>query len=96
MNFINKNIVIVIKVYNIGHTMPKIYGGGLNNTLESVFLLSDIGHKKDVIKPANIGIITKIFRQQFGGRSVWIAKIFEATTAEFFEVNLLTLTLLKD
>ena len=42
------------------------------------------------------GIITKIFRQQFGGRTVWIAKIFEATTAQFFEVNLLTLTLLKD
>lgn len=42
------------------------------------------------------GIITKIFRQQFGGRMVWIAKIFEATTAEYFEVNLLTLTLLKD
>ena len=42
------------------------------------------------------GIITKIFKQHFGGRTVWIAQIFEAKTVQYFEVNLLTLTLLKD
>ena len=54
------------------------------------------GNSNDVTPSKMHGIITKIFRQQFGGRSVWIAKIFEATTAQFFEVNLLTLRLLKD
>ena len=54
------------------------------------------GNSNDVTPSKMHGIITKIFRQQFGGRSVWIAKIFEATTAQFFEVNLLTLSLLKD
>lgn len=54
------------------------------------------GKTNDVDPNSMHGIITKIFRQHFGGRTVWVAQIFEATTAKYFEVNLLTLTLLKD
>ncbi len=42
------------------------------------------------------GVITEIYTSKMSGRSVLYAKVFEATTAKFYNMSLLTLTLIKD
>tara|TARA_R110000782_G_scaffold136216_2_gene228670 strand:+ start:716 stop:1000 length:285 start_codon:yes stop_codon:yes gene_type:complete len=42
------------------------------------------------------GIITDIYKAHMASREVWYAKVFEARTAQFYNMSLMTLTLLKD
>ena len=42
------------------------------------------------------GVITEIYRSRMSSRDVWFAKVFEATTAQFYNMSLMTLTLIKD
>lgn len=42
------------------------------------------------------GIIVEIYSTKMASRYVWFAKIFEAKTAEFYQMSLMTLTLIKD
>jgi hypothetical protein len=42
------------------------------------------------------GVITDIYKSRMSGRNVWFAKVFEATTGEFYNMSLMTLSLIKD
>ena len=42
------------------------------------------------------GVITEIYLSQMSGRKVWFAKVFEATSSQFYNMSLMTLSLLKD
>jgi|TARA_R100000081_G_C4651005_1_gene82752 hypothetical protein len=42
------------------------------------------------------GVITDIYKSKMSGRCVWFAKVFEATTGEFYNMSLMTLSLIKD
>ena len=42
------------------------------------------------------GVITDIYQSRMSGRDVLYAKVFEATTSKFYDMSLLTLTLIKD
>jgi hypothetical protein len=42
------------------------------------------------------GVITEIYRSKMSSRDVWFATVFEATTGEFYNMSLLTLSLIKD
>ena len=42
------------------------------------------------------GVITEIYRSKMSSREVWFAKVFEATTGQFYNMSLLTLSLIKD
>ena len=42
------------------------------------------------------GIITKIYRSPMSSRDVWFATVFEARTAKFYNLSLMTLSLIKD
>ena len=42
------------------------------------------------------GVITDIYQSKMSGRDVLYAKVFEATTSKFYDMSLLTLTLIKD
>ena len=42
------------------------------------------------------GVITEIYVSQMSGRKVWFAKVFEATSGQFYNMSLMTLSLLKD
>mgnify|MGYP003128095729 FL=1 len=42
------------------------------------------------------GVITDIYKSKMSGRGVWFATVFEATTGEFYNMSLLTLSLIKD
>ena len=42
------------------------------------------------------GVITDIYESKMSGRNVWFAKVFEATTGQFYSMSLMTLTLIKD
>ena len=42
------------------------------------------------------GVITEIYVSLAAGRKVWIAKVFEATSGQFYNMSLMTLSLLKD
>tara|TARA_E500000331_G_C16937869_1_gene574847 strand:- start:112 stop:366 length:255 start_codon:yes stop_codon:yes gene_type:complete len=42
------------------------------------------------------GVITDIYESKMAGRNVWFAKVFEATTGQFYSMSLMTLTLIRD
>lgn len=42
------------------------------------------------------GVITEIYVSPAAGRKVWFAKVFEATSGQFYNMSLMTLSLLKD
>ena len=42
------------------------------------------------------GVITEIYRSKMSSRDVWFAKVFEATTGKFYNMSLMTLTLIQD
>ena len=42
------------------------------------------------------GVITNIYLSPAAGRKVWFAKVFEATSGQFYNMSLMTLSLLKD
>ena len=42
------------------------------------------------------GVITDIYKSKMSGRCVWFAKVFEATTGQFYSMSLMTLTLIRD
>ena len=42
------------------------------------------------------GVITDIYKSKMSGRCVWYAKVFEAGTGQFYNMSLMTLSLIKD
>ena len=40
--------------------------------------------------------LREIYKAHMSSREVWYAKVFEARTAQFYNMSLMTLTLLKD
>ena len=42
------------------------------------------------------GVVTEIYLRLSAGRKVWFAKVFEATSGQFYNMSLMTLSLLKD
>jgi|TARA_R100000084_G_C4635029_1_gene140524 hypothetical protein len=42
------------------------------------------------------GVITKIYKSKMSARHVWFATVFEATTGQFYNMSLMTLSLIKD
>ena len=42
------------------------------------------------------GVITDIYKSKMSSREVWYAKVFEAKTGQFYNMSLMTLSLLKD
>ena len=42
------------------------------------------------------GVITDIYTSKMSGRFVWYAKVFEAGTGQFYNMSLMTLSLIKD
>ena len=42
------------------------------------------------------GVITEIYKSKMSTRHVWFARVFEATTGQFYNMSLMTLTLIKD
>ena len=42
------------------------------------------------------GVITEIYTSKMSSRRVWFAKVFEAVTGQFYNMSLMTLSLLKD
>ena len=50
----------------------------------------------EIIPRQMTGVVTEIYVSQMSGRQVWYAKVFEATSASFYNMSLMTLSLLKD
>ena len=54
------------------------------------------GNTGEIIPNQMTGVITEIYVSQMSGRKVWYAKVFEATSGSFYNMSLMTLSLLKD
>tara|TARA_B100001248_G_C27305366_1_gene419172 strand:+ start:405 stop:659 length:255 start_codon:yes stop_codon:yes gene_type:complete len=50
----------------------------------------------EIIPNQMTGVITEIYTSKMSSRRVWFAKVFEAVTGQFYNMSLMTLTLLKD
>ena len=50
----------------------------------------------EIIPNQMTGVITDIYASKMSGRRVWYAKVFEATSAQFYNMSLMTLSLIKD
>jgi len=54
------------------------------------------GHTGEIIPNQMTGVITDIYKSKMASREVWYAKVFEAKTGQFYNMSLMTLTLIKD
>jgi len=50
----------------------------------------------EIVPRQMTGVIIDIYTSAMSGRDVWYAKVFEAATGQFYNMSLLTLTLIKD
>lgn len=53
-------------------------------------------HTGEIEPQEMTGVITDIYRSKMSSREVWCAKVFEATTGQFYNMSLMTLSLIKD
>ena len=54
------------------------------------------GNTGEIIPNQMTGVITEVYKSKMSGRFVWYAKVFEATSGSFYNMSLMTLSLLKD
>jgi len=54
------------------------------------------GNTGEIIPSQMTGVITDIYTSKMSGRRVWYAKVFEAGTSQFYNMSLMTLSLIKD
>ena len=54
------------------------------------------GNTGEIVPNQMTGVITDIYKSKMSGRLVWYAKVFEATSGSFYNMSLMTLSLLKD
>ena len=59
-------------------------------------LYKQYGNTGEIIPNQMTGVITNIYKSKMSGRWVWYAKVFEAGTGQFYNMSLMTLSLIKD
>jgi len=59
-------------------------------------LYTNDSHTGEIVPRQMTGVIVDIYRSPMSGREVWFAKVFEASSGSFYNMSLMTLSLLKD